>query len=80
VPLISTDLLELSECEAITFTKKTKPVKPEYKLHDVILANVTSAKCLGVHINREISYNTHVDITAKKATQSLIFIRRNFSC
>jgi len=32
------------------------------------------------HISSKLSWNTHVDITAKKATQSLNFIRRNFSC
>jgi len=69
-----------SKCEAITFTKKTKPVKAEYRLHDVILTAVTSAKYLGVHLSSKLSWNTHVDITVKKATQSLNFIRRNFSC
>ena len=69
-----------SKCEAITFTKKTKPVTAEYKLHDIILAAVSSAKYLGVNISSKLSWNVHVDITAKKATQSLNFIRRNFSC
>ena len=65
-----------SKCETITFMKKTKPVKAEYRLHDVILTTVTSAKYLGFHL----SSNTHVDITAIKATQLLNFIGRNFSC
>jgi len=69
-----------SNCEAVTFMKKTKPVKAEYKLHDVILASVTSAKYLGVHISSKLSWNTHVDISVKKATQSLNFILRNLSC
>jgi len=69
-----------SKYEAITFTKKTKPVKAEYRLHDIILTAVTSAKYLGVHLSSKLSWNTHVDITAKKATQSLNFIRKNFSC
>jgi len=69
-----------SKCEAITFTKKTKPVRTKYKLHDQILATVSSARYLGVHINSKLSWNTHIDITAKKATQSLNFLRRNFSC
>jgi len=69
-----------AKCEAITFTKKTKPVKTEYQLHNQILTTVESAKYLGVNISSKLSWNTHVDITAKKATQSLNFIRRNFSC
>ena len=69
-----------SKCEAITFTKKIKPVEAECMFHNVILTTVTSAKNLGIHISSKLSWNTHVDITAKKATQSLNFIRRNFSC
>ena len=70
-----------SKCEAISFTKKTKPVKAEHKLHDQTLATVTSPRYLGgVHISNILSWNVHSDITAKKATQSLNFIRRKFSC
>jgi len=69
-----------SKCEAITFAKKTKPVKAEYRLHGVIRTAVTSGKYLGVHLSRKRSWNTHVDITTKKAAQSLNFIRINFSC
>jgi len=68
-----------SKCEAITFTKKAKPVKGDYKLHNQVLTSVTSAKYLGVHLNSKLSWNDHVDITAKKASQTLNFARRNFS-
>jgi len=47
-----------SKCKAITFEKKTKPVKAEYRLHDVILTAVTSAKYLRVHLNSKLSWNT----------------------
>ena len=69
-----------AKCKAITITKKTRPVKTEYKLHDQILAAVESANYLGVNISSNLSWNTHVDTTAKKATQTLNFVRRNFSC
>jgi len=69
-----------AKCEAITITKKTRPVKTEYKLHEEILAAVESAKYLGVNISSNLFWNTHVDTTAKKATQTLNFVRRNFSC
>jgi len=35
-----------SKCEAITFTKKTKPVKGDYKLNNQVIASFTSAKYL----------------------------------
>ena len=68
-----------SKCEAITFTKKTKPVKSEYTLHGVVLTTVITAKYLGVNINNKLSWNNHTDTITKRATQSLNFVRRNFS-
>jgi len=47
-----------SKCEAITFTKKTKPVEAECRLHNVILTTVTSAKYLGILISSKLSWNT----------------------
>jgi len=44
-----------SKCEAISFTKKTKPLKADYKLHDLTFANVTSPRYLGVHISSHLS-------------------------
>ena len=68
-----------SKCKAITFTKKTKPVKGEYKLHNQVLTTVTSAKYLRVHLNNKRSWNDDVDITTKKASKTLNFVRKNFS-
>ena len=47
-----------AKCEAITFTKKTKSMKAEYRLYDVILTAVTSAKYLGVHISSKLFWST----------------------
>jgi len=44
----------------------------KYKLHDTTLAAVLSAKYLVVtvvYINSKLSWNTHVDVTAKKAAR-----------
>jgi len=69
-----------SKCKAITFTKKTKPVHTKYTLHDQTIATVSSARYLGGYINSKLSQNAHIDTTTKKATQSLNFLQRNFSC
>jgi len=45
-----------------------------------ILTTVSSARYLGVYINSKLSWNTHINNTAKKATQSFNFLQRNFSC
>ena len=68
-----------SKCEAIAFTKKMKLLKGEYKLHNQVLTTVTSAKYLGVHLSSKLNWNNHVNITSKQASQTLNFIRRNFS-
>jgi len=57
-----------SKCEAITFTKKTRPVYTKYAFHDQTLATVSSARYLGVYINSKLSWNTHIDTTAKNST------------
>jgi len=41
---------------------------------------VSSARYLGVYINSTLFWNTHIDTTEKKATQSLNFLWRNFTC
>jgi len=60
--------------------KKTKHVHTKYTLHDQPLAIVLSNRYLGVYINSKLSWNDHIDTTAKKATQSFSFLRGNFSC
>jgi len=52
-----------SKCEAITFTRKTRPVKAKYNLHGTTLETVTSAKYLGVHISSKLTWNEHTDIS-----------------
>ena len=64
-----------SKCEAITFTRKTRPVKAKYNLHGTTLETVTSAKYLGVHVSSKLTWNEHTDVTIKKASQTLNFVR-----
>ena len=60
-------------------TKKTKSVKSEYTLHGVILATVITTKYLGDNINNTLSWNDHTNAITKRGSQSLNFVRRNFS-
>jgi len=46
-------------------------------MHDQILKEVDSAKYLGVHIHKKLSWNTHVNYTVKKANQTRCFLQRN---
>ena len=67
------------KCEVISVTRKSKPVTYNYTLHGQTLKHVDSVKYLGVHINKQINWNTHVNYTAAKATNSLNFLRRNIN-
>ena len=48
-----------------------------YQLHGEILAEVPTAKYLGVNISNNLSWTPHVDYFVKKANQKLGFLRRN---
>ena len=69
------------KCEAIRITNKLNPLIHDYHIHETKLQTVKNAKYLGLTISSDLSWNTHVDITAKKTTTSLNFLKRNLhSC
>ena len=59
-------------------SQKTKPLNTKYLLHNVELEIVSAAKYLGVTItDDDFSWTKHIDITTKKANQTLGFLKRN---
>ena len=56
---------------------KRKPLTHDHGIHGLKLQTVKNAKYLGATISLDLSWNTHVDITDKKATTSLNFLKRN---
>ena len=68
-----------NKCEVIHVTRKRKPVQTNYTIHGSVLQAVKGGKYLGVTIDEKMSWNSHVSTTAKKATNSLAFLRRNLS-
>ena len=65
------------KCEVIQVTRKTKPLNSSYTIHNKPLATVESAKYLGVHIHKKLSWDTHIASTAKKARSTIGFLNRN---
>ena len=66
-----------SKCQVIHVTRRKHPIPSKYKLHGVLLESVTSAKYLGVDISNNLSWDTHIKRSTKKANQTLGFLRRN---
>ena len=68
-----------SKCEVIHITKKKSPVQHTYTIHKEPLKTVENAKYLGLNINKNLSWNHHINTITKKANSTLGFLRRNIS-
>uniref|UniRef100_A0A8C4WX16 Reverse transcriptase domain-containing protein n=1 Tax=Eptatretus burgeri TaxID=7764 RepID=A0A8C4WX16_EPTBU len=68
-----------SKCQVFHITNKQKVVLQSYNIHDHTLAEVNSAKYLGVHIDSKLNFNTHMDATVKKGNSNNALQSLNFS-
>ena len=68
-----------SKCEVIRITRKRSPIQSSYSIHGHDLSFVKNGRYLGVTISDNLAWNAHVDVTAKKANNSLAFLRRNLA-
>ena len=68
----------LQKCQVVHIcTNKRYQRQPTYTLHGHVLRAVDTAKYLEVNISGDLSWKTHVDKTAAKASSTLGFLRRN---
>ena len=65
-----------SKCQVLHITRKVKPLNTKYIFHNVELESASAAKYLGVTIADDLSWSPHIDITTKKANQTLGFLKR----
>ena len=65
-----------SKCQ-ILVTKRNNPNPTQYKLHGVHLKSVSSAKCLGVDISNNLTWDEYINRSTSNANQTLGFLRRN---
>ena len=65
------------KCKLLTITNKKKPVPTTYTIHDEKLQKVDNAKYLGMTLNQNLKWKTHITLTIKKANQQLMLLRRN---
>ena len=65
------------KCSALSITKSKKPIHYEYQLHGQHLEHVKSVKYLGVTIQSDLKWISHVNTVNSKANRTLRFLRRN---
>ena len=65
------------KCQVIHLTTKRTILKHKYTIHGEQLQQIDVAKYLGVQIHENLSWNSHINATAKKANKTLAFVRRN---
>ena len=70
-------LFHPDKCNSMQVTRSTNPLTFKYSLKGKDLEAVNTAKYLGVDLSNNLSWNSHIDRTAKKANSMLGFLRRN---
>ena len=58
-------------------TRYKTPFHTKYHLHDCVLESFPSAKYLGVTISEDLKWTDHINDIAKKANQTLGFLKHN---
>ena len=65
------------KCTVLTITQTKTPFKHESILHNQILEPVTSAKYIGVTLQSNLKWNTHIDNITSNGNKSLGYLNRN---
>lgn len=65
------------KCIVIQITSKRNPLIRNYQLHGHTLDAVEHGKYLGITINHDLQWKTHINQTVGKASRTLGFLRRN---
>ena len=66
-----------SKYQVLHISKSRHPVSTQYSLHNQALESVDGAKYLGVHLSKDLSWNTHVNNITSTAYKTLGFVKRN---
>ena len=65
------------KCQVLHVSKKRKIIDQPYSIHGQLLEVADTAKYLGVHIHKSLSWNHHIGEVTKKANSTLGFLKRN---
>ena len=66
-----------AKCNVLRFTRSRTPSLTQYHLHHTPLECLSSAKYLGVTLNSNLTWSSHIDTVIKKSNKALGMIRRN---
>lgn len=69
--------LNVEKCYVVSFHRKKCPILYNYQINNSILSRKTSIKDLGVYIDCDLKFTTHLDYITKKAYRNLGFVDRN---
>jgi hypothetical protein len=65
------------KCTTLPVTRRRTTLTYPYQLHGETLETVASTKYLGVTLQKDVSWDRHVDAITAKASKTLGFLRRN---
>ena len=65
------------KCKVMHVARSPSLVLSQYILHETVLETIDSSKYLRVTLSSDLSFNQYIDISIKKASDRLRFIKRN---
>ena len=73
--------LSVAKCHSMKVTKHPLPkqIIHDYSLHNQVVENVPSAKCLGITITDDLDWGQHINNVTSKATKTLGVLRLNLT-
>ncbi|KAL1448429.1 hypothetical protein WDU94_013865 [Cyamophila willieti] len=69
--------LNVDKCYAVTFHRKKNPLFYNYKIYEHVLSRKTTIKDLGVYLDHDLKFSSHIDNVVSKGYRNLGFIQRN---
>ena len=66
-----------NKCEFLQLTKKNHPMKSHYHIDNKQIKQVTTAKYLGITIDKNLNWSEHTSRVVNKANSVLDFLQRN---